>query len=179
MSRKGKVPIPLPSGVEVKLEGKVISVKGPKGSLKRDLMKGIVVKIDKGELHVSLAPEMSHASNFHGLYWALIANMVQGVSQGFVKKLEMVGVGYRAAVQGKLLDLQIGLSHPTKISIPDGVAVVVEKNTVILVSGMDKQAVGQFAADVRGKKPPEPYKGKGIRYADEYVRKKAGKTGKK
>ncbi len=179
MSRKGKIPIALPTGVEVKVDGKVIAVKGPKGTMKRELLKGILVSVEKGELRVSLAPEMSHASNFHGLYWALIDNMIKGVTVGFVKKLEMVGVGFRAAVQGKLLDLQIGLSHPTKLTIPEGIQVSVEKNTQILITGLDKQLVGQFAADVRGKKPPEPYKGKGIRYADEYVRKKAGKAGKK
>lgn len=179
MSRKGRMPIPLPSGVEVKVEGNVITVKGPKGTLKRELMKGIIVVVEKGELHVSLAPEMSHASNFHGLFWALIANMVTGVKDGFVKRLEMIGVGFRAIVQGKLLDLQIGLSHPTKIPIPEGVQVVVEKNSLIQITGLDKQLVGQFAADIRGKKPPEPYKGKGIRYEGEYVRKKAGKAGKK
>ena len=179
MSRKGKMPISLPKGVEVKVEGNSISVKGPKGTLKRELMKGIVVAVAEGQLRVSLAPEMSHASNFHGLYWALISNMIKGVSEGFVKKLEMIGVGFRAAVQGKLLDLQIGLSHPTKISIPEGIQVAVEKNSSISITGLDKQLVGQFAADVRSKKPPEPYKGKGIRYVDEYVRKKAGKAGKK
>lgn len=180
MSRKARVPIPIPSGVETKVEGgKVLVVKGPKGTIKRELMKGIVVIIEKEQLKVTLAPEMSHASNFLGLYWAIISNMIQGAKEGYTKRLEMVGVGFRAAVQGKLLDLQIGLSHPTKIPIPEGVQVAVEKNTLILISGIDKQLVGQFAADVRGKKPPEPYKGKGIRYEGEYVRKKAGKAGKK
>ncbi len=179
MSRKGKMPIPVPKGVEVKLDGQKLTVKGPKGSLHLDLMKGIILSNDKNELHVSLAPELAHASNFHGLYWALVSNMVTGVSTGFTKDLEMIGVGYRAAVQGKLLDLQVGCSHPVKQPIPDGVNVVVEKNTLIKISGMDKQIVGQFAADVRSKKPPEPYKGKGIRYVGEHVRKKAGKAGKK
>jgi len=179
MSRKGKVPIKIPQGVEVKLQGSLMTVKGPKGALTRELMKGIVVVIEGGEITVSLAEEMSHASNFHGLYWALIDNMVTGVVKGFEKKLEMIGVGFRAAVQGKLLDLQIGLSHPTKIAIPEGIQVNIEKSTLLSITGLDKQKVGQFAADIRGRKPPEPYKGKGIRYAGEFVRKKAGKAGKK
>lgn len=179
MSRKGKVPISLPPKVEVKIDGSTLTVKGPKGTLTRQLLHGVVVTCEQQELRVSLAPGMKGASNFHGLYWALIDNMVKGVTTGFEKRLEMVGVGFRAAVQGKLLDLQIGLSHPTKIEIPAGINVAIEKNNLITITGLDKQLVGQFAADIRGKKPPEPYKGKGIRYANEYVRKKAGKSGKK
>lgn len=179
MSRKAKVPILLPKGVEAKLDGKVLTVKGPKGTLKRELLTGIVVTIANGNMMVTLAPERSTETNFLGLYWALIFNMVAGVTTGFERKLEMIGVGYRAAVQGKIVDLQIGLSHPTKIPIPEGLAVAVDKNTMITVSGMDKQLVGQFAATLRSKKKPEPYKGKGIRYTDEHVRKKAGKAGKK
>ena len=128
---------------------------------------------------MTLNESLKGATNFLGLYWALIDNMVKGVSVGYEKKLEMIGVGFRAIVQGRLLDLQIGLSHPTKISIPEGIDVAVEKNTNIMIKGIDKALVGQFAADVRGKKPPEPYKGKGIRYSDEQVRRKAGKAGKK
>ncbi len=179
MSRKAKVPIELPSGVEATLQGKTLSVKGPKGTLTRELMEGIVVTIEGQNIMVTLAPSFSHAFNFLGLFWSLIANMVEGVSKGFEKRLEMIGVGYRAAVQGSLLDLQIGVSHPTKISIPSGIEVAIEKNTNITVKGIDKQLVGQFAADIRSKRPPEPYKGKGIRYTDEYVRRKAGKAGKK
>lgn len=179
MSRKAMMPIPLPKGVEAKVTGKVLSVKGPKGTMTRELLHGVELSIENGQITVTLAPAMSHATNFLGLYWALIANMVKGVSDGFEKRLEMVGVGYRAAVQGKLLDLQIGSSHPVKLAIPEGLDVSVDKNTQILVKGIDKQKVGQFAADVRAKRPPEPYKGKGIRYQNEYVRRKAGKTGKK
>lgn len=179
MSRKGKLPISIPKGVEVKINGRVVSVKGPKGTLTRELIQEVVVAVEDNQLIVSLEPKFSHASNMHGLYQALISNMVQGVSSGFEKKLEMVGVGFRAAVQGKLLDLQIGFSHPTKLPIPEGISVAIEKNTAISITGIDKQQVGQFAADVRSMRPPEPYKGKGIRYKDEYVRKKAGKAGKK
>lgn len=178
MSRKARVPISLPKGVAVKSDGKVVTVTGPKGVLSQDLMKEIVVAIKESEINVTLH-EKSQASNFLGLYWALISNMVKGVSEGFEKSLEMIGVGYRAAVQGRLLDLQIGLSHPTKLSIPEGIEVSVEKNTNIRIKGIDKRVVGQFAAEIRSKKPPEPYKGKGIRYKDEYVRRKAGKAGKK
>ncbi len=179
MSRKARLPIVLPKGVEAKLEGSQLLVKGPKGTLTRELMKGIVVTMTEGELKVSTDPKEKVGSNFLGLFWALIFNMVQGVSEGYKKQLEMIGVGFRAAVQGKLLDLQVGFSHPTKLPIPDGIEVSVEKNTIISILGNDKQSVGQFAAVVRAKRPPEPYKGKGIRYVDEYVRKKAGKAGKK
>lgn len=179
MSRKANVPIPLGKGVEVKVEGNRVTVKGPKGSLQQDIRDGIIVKIEDNQINVSIDAAKGGSSNFQGLYWSLIANMVKGVSDGFVKQLEMIGVGYRAAVQGSVLDLQIGLSHPTKMAIPQGISVAVDKNTMINISGIDKQLVGQFAADIRAKKPPEPYKGKGIRYANEYVRRKAGKSGKK
>lgn len=179
MSRKAKVPILLPKGVEVKTEGSKVTVKGPKGTLATDLQKGIQTSVKDGKLSVELVQEKSCESKFLGLSWALLANMVKGVSAGFEKRLEMIGVGYRAAVQGKLLDLQIGLSHPTKLEIPQGVTVAVDKNTLIVITGIDNQLVGQFAADVRSKRKPEPYQGKGIRYVGEFVRKKAGKAGKK
>jgi large subunit ribosomal protein L6 len=179
MSRKAKVPIEMPKGVEIKLAGTTLSVKGPKGTLTQELMKGIQVKAEEGKIAVTQDESYSDESNFLGLYWAIISNMVHGVSKGFERKLEMVGVGYRAAVQGKLLDLQIGFSHPTKLPIPEGITVAVDKNTTITITGIDKQRVGQFAADVRSKRKPEPYQGKGIRYQGEYVRKKAGKAGKK
>lgn len=179
MSRKARLPINLPKGVEAKFDGKVVTVKGPKGTLTQEIIRGIVVTIENGEITVT-QEEGSHVrTNFLGLCWCLIANMVIGVTEGYEKKLEMIGVGYRAAVQGKLLDLQIGLSHPTKIEIPQGIEVAIEKNTLIQIKGIDKRMVGQFAADVRSKKRPEPYKGKGIRYVGEYVRRKAGKAGKK
>lgn len=179
MSRKARTPIELPKGVEVRSEGKVITVQGPKGSLSLHLMDGILYSVEANQMTVCLQEGKHERTNFLGLYWALLANMVTGVSSGYEKRLEMVGVGFRAAVQGKLLDLSIGLSHPTKMEIPSGLEVSVEKNTAIIIKGIDKRVVGQFAADVRSKKPPEPYKGKGIRYAGEHVRRKAGKAGKK
>lgn len=179
MSRKGKFPIPLPKGVDVKTVGDEVHVKGPKGSLQQKLMSGIEINIDGDHLNVSLKEENRAMGKFHGLYRSLINNMVIGVSQGFEKKLEMIGVGYRAAVQGEMLDLQVGYSHPTKVAIPSGVAVKVEKNTLIIATGNDKQQLGQFAATVRAVRPPEPYQGKGIRYQGEYVRKKAGKAAAK
>ena len=176
MSRKGKAPIAIPKGVEVKISATEISVKGPKGKLSQSLPDGVLVHVENDMLTVSLGDDSQDLGNMHGLYRSLIQNMITGTSTEFEKNLEMVGVGYRAAVQGRLLDLQIGFSHPTKVQIPEGVVVAVEKNTVIKVKGSDKQQVGQFAATVRSKRPPEPYQGKGIRYVGEYVRKKAGKS---
>lgn len=177
MSRKGKLPIPLPKGVEVKVSDAEVVVKGPKGTLHQNLVKGIAVAVADGEVTVSLKDE--NCSHFHGLYRTLIDNMVKGTTEGFEKRLEMIGVGYRAAVQGELLDLQLGFSHPTKLPIPKGLSVKVDKNTLIIVTGSDKRLVGQFCASVRKTRPPEPYQGKGIRYVGEYVRKKAGKAAAK
>lgn len=180
MSRKGKLPIPLPQGVEVKVTEAEIVVKGPKGSMNQPAIKGIAVKVQDNQIVVELEDENSDLKNFHGLMRSLVSNMVVGTSEGFEKRLEMIGVGYRATVQGDLLDLQLGFSHPTKLPIPKGLTVKVDKNTQISITGFDKHLVGQFAATVRSKRPPEPYQGKGVRYAGEYVRKKAGKTaGKK
>lgn len=179
MSRKGKLPITLPKGVEVKISGSKINVKGPKGTLEQELVPGILVQIEGDQLVVALDEKHQDLGNYHGLYRSLIQNMVQGTAQGFEKKLEMIGVGYRAAVQGQFLDLQLGFSHPTKIPIPEGIHIKVEKNTSIFISGVDKQKIGQFAATVRSIRPPEPYQGKGIRYENEYVRKKAGKAAAK
>lgn len=179
MSRKGKLPIALPKGIEVKVTPNDIQVKGPKGTLHHALLPGIDVVVDKDQIVVGLKENHEDEGNFHGLYRSIIQNMVDGASKGFERKLEMIGVGYRAAVQGQVLDLQIGLSHPTKLAIPAGVAVKVEKNTSIIINGADKRLVGQFAATIRSKKPPEPYQGKGIRYEGEYVRKKAGKAAAK
>lgn len=176
MSRKGKLPIALPKGVEVKISGQDVSVKGPKGTLHQIIKPGVQVKVEGDQVLVILGEDSQHLNNLHGLYRTLIDNMVIGTTKGFETKLEMIGVGYRAAVQGNLLDLQIGFSHPTKLPIPNDIQVKVEKNTLISVTGPDKQRVGQFAATVRSKRPPEPYQGKGIRYVGEYVRKKAGKT---
>lgn len=179
MSRKGKLPIPLPKGVEVKVTDAEVSVKGPKGSLHQPIVPGVVVKVEDGQILVGLADEKSNLNHFHGLYRTLIENMVVGTTEGFEKRLEMIGVGYRAAVQGELLDLQLGFSHPTKLPIPKGLTVKVDKNTQITITGSDKHLVGQFAATIRSKRPPEPYQGKGIRYVGEYVRKKAGKAAAK
>lgn len=178
MSRKGKNPISIPKGVEATLANGTITVKGPKGTLSRTLHETTDVKIEGGLIKVSLKPEHADKSNFHGLMRSLIQNMVTGVATGFQKKLEMIGVGYRAAVKGTSLDLQIGLSHPTLIPIPKELKVEVDKNTTIIISGADNQQLGQFAATVRSKRPPEVYQGKGIRYSGEYVRKKAGKAAK-
>jgi large subunit ribosomal protein L6 len=179
MSRIGKAPISLPKGVELKVNGRKVEVKGPKGSLELDLLESIDVNVAENEVVVSLTSGNEEKGNFHGLFRSLINNMVVGVTQGFEKKLEMQGVGYRAAVKGSALDLQLGFSHPTIIPIPTDIKVAVDKNTKILISGSDKQKIGQFAAQIRALRPPEPYKGKGIRYEGEYVRRKAGKTAKK
>lgn len=179
MSRIGKMPVPLPKGVEAKVEQNKIFVKGPKGSLEQEFLPCVEVSVKDGEVIVSLAKGHEEEGKFHGLYRSLISNMVVGVSTGFEKVLEMQGVGYRASVKGQSVDLQVGFSHPTLLTIPEGISVKVEKNTVIHVSGVDKQKVGQFAAEIRAKRPPEPYKGKGVRYQGEYVRRKAGKAAKK
>ncbi len=179
MSRLGKSPISLPKGVEVKATGDgMIHVKGAKGSLSHPLSPGIHIKIEGDLLLVERDEAVEMPKTTHGLHRALINNMVVGVSKGFEKRLTLIGVGYRAALQGHKLDLQLGFSHPTQIQIPKTVQVAVDKSTLIIITGIDKQAVGQFAAAVRAMRPPEPYKGKGIRYENEYVRKKAGKAAK-
>jgi large subunit ribosomal protein L6 len=170
--------IALPKGVELTVHGESITVKGPKGTLTRTLAPGITVTKEENQLLVQAADNSRDLSRMHGLYRALVSNMVQGVAQGFEKLLEMIGVGYRAAIQGNMLDIQVGFSHPTKLEIPHGIQVKVDKSTLITIQGCDRQAVGQFAAEVRAIRPPEPYQGKGIRYKDEYVRRKAGKAAK-
>jgi large subunit ribosomal protein L6 len=179
MSRKGKTPIQLPKGVEVKINGQEVSVKGPKGTLKQEIGQEVSLDVQASQILVALKEEYAKESRLHGLYRSLLNNMVLGVASGFEKRLQMIGVGYRAAVKGSDLDLSIGKSHPTVLKIPQGVQVVVEKNTMIIISGLNSQAVGQFAAEVRAMRPPEPYQGKGIRYEKEYVRKKAGKSAAK
>lgn len=176
MSRKGKLPIPVPKGVEVKVAGGTVSVKGPNGNLSQDFKPVVNVAVEGEEVLVTVANGDNENRKFQGLYRTLIDNMVVGVTKGFEKQLKMIGVGYRAAVQGNQLDLQVGLSHPCKLDIPEGVTVKVDKNTMITISGSNKQVVGQFSANVRAVRPPEPYQGKGIRYVDEYVRRKAGKS---
>ena len=178
MSRKGRQPIALPKGVEVKVANRIVTVKGPKGTLTQEIAPGVELKIEAEQVLVTVANESREMGRFHGLYRTLIHNMILGTTVGFKKRLEMVGVGYRAAIQGQLLDLQVGCSHPTQLAIPQGIKVTVDKNTMIEMESIDKQKVGQFAAEVRAMKPPEPYQGKGIRYEGEYVRKKAGKAAK-
>lgn len=178
MSRLGKSPIELPKNVEAKIQDGKVLVKGPKGTLEFPGTAGLKLRVEDERLFVEFEQGVEVTDVTHGLYRASINNMVTGVSKGFEKRLALVGVGYRAALQGHLLDLQIGFSHPTKLSIPKNVQVEVDKSTTIIIKGIDKQAVGQFAAMVRSKRPPEPYKGKGIRYENEYVRKKAGKAAK-
>lgn len=178
MSRKGKLPVVLPSGVEVKVKDGHLTVKGPKGTLTQKLVPGITFAIEGNQVIVGVENDSVELNRFHGLYRTLLDNMVTGTTKGFEKILEMIGVGYRAAVQGHLLDLQLGFSHPTKLQIPHGIQVKVDKNTLISITGIDAQVVGQFAAEVRAMRPPEPYQGKGIRYQGEFVRRKAGKAAK-
>jgi large subunit ribosomal protein L6 len=177
MSRIGNSPISLPSGVDVAVDGATVTVKGPKGTLERSVDTRISVAVDDGVVTLSRGDDERESKALHGLFRALINNMVIGVSQGYSKELQAVGVGYRAALQGKKLELQVGFSHPVRIEAPDGIDFEVPEPTKIIVSGIDKELVGQTAANIRKVRPPEPYKGKGIRYADEYVRRKAGKAG--
>jgi len=179
MSRIGKAPIPLPGGVTVSLNGLDVSVKGPKGSLSRTLPDGVTIAQDGNTLVVSPASDNRRSRERHGLCRTLVANMVEGVSQGYTRKLEIVGVGYRAAVQGKKLVVSAGYSHQVEMVPPDGVTFAVDGNTTVLVSGADKELVGNEAAKVRAIRPPEPYKGTGLKYAAERILRKAGKTGKK
>ncbi len=179
MSRIGKRPIPIPDKVTVTLDGNAVKVKGPKGELSRTLTPQVSVEQDNGVVTVNRINESRIARQQHGLSRTLVANMVEGVSQGFEKKLEIQGVGYRASVSGKNLTLNVGYSNPVTIEPPDGISVAVEGNTNVIVSGIDKEVVGTIAAKIRAVRPPEPYKGKGIRYAGELVRRKVGKTGKK
>ncbi|WP_087068063.1 50S ribosomal protein L6 [Cyanobium sp. NIES-981] len=179
MSRIGKAPISLPDKVTVSLSGLAVTVKGPKGELSRTLPEGVAVAQEGSTIVVSPTSESRRSRERHGLCRTLVANMVEGVSQGYTRKLEIVGVGYRAAVQGKKLVVSAGYSHPVEMVPPEGVTFAVEGNTTVLVSGADKELVGNEAAKVRAIRPPEPYKGKGIKYAGERILRKAGKTGKK
>ena len=177
MSRIGKAPIELPAGVTVTSNGGVVEVKGPKGSLTQDINPALSLEEDDGVVTISRANDERQTRALHGLTRALIANMVTGVTEGFSKELTIIGVGYRAALKGTSLELQVGYSHPVSVEALDGVTFEVPEPTKIIVGGIDKQKVGQMAADIRAVRPPEPYKGKGIRYTDEYVRRKAGKAG--
>jgi large subunit ribosomal protein L6 len=177
MSRVGNAPIELPAGVEVAARDGVIAVKGPKGELSERIDARITMSVDDGVVTFARADEERDTRALHGLSRALVNNMVVGVSEGFQRELELIGVGYRAALRGKDLELQVGFSHPVVIDAPDGIEFEVPDNTRIIVRGIDKQLVGQVAANVRAVRKPEPYKGKGIRYVGEHVRRKAGKAG--
>ena len=179
MSRIGKAPIPIPDKVTVQLAGLAVTVKGPKGELKRVLPDGVSVTQNGDVLQVSPDSQARLCRERHGLSRTLLANMIEGVSQGFSRKLEIVGVGYRAQVQGKKLVVSAGYSHPVEMTPPDGVTFVVENNTTVIVTGADKELVGNEAAKVRAIRPPEPYKGKGIKYEGEKILRKVGKSGKK
>jgi large subunit ribosomal protein L6 len=177
MSRLAKKPVELPKGVEVTLAGDVVTVKGPKGSISITLNKGVKLELSKETLGVTGSDELTHRP-FLGLDISRLKNAVTGVSTGFKKTLELVGVGYKAAIKGSDLDLSLGFSHPCILAIPKSLKVEVEKNTRIHVSGVDKVEVGQFSATIRSKRPPEPYKGKGVKYEGEYIKRKAGKKAK-
>ena len=179
MSRIGKLPVAIPAGVEVKLEeGNVITVKGPKGTLTRKLVDDLDIKVEGSEVIVTRPSDLKRYKSLHGLTRTLIFNMVEAVTNGYTKELEINGVGYRAAKAGKKLTLTLGYSHPVEMEDPEGIETKVDGNK-ITVSGIDKEKVGQFAAEIRTKRPPEPYKGKGIKYTTETIRRKVGKTGKK
>jgi len=178
MSRVGKMPIAVPQGVEVRIDGTRVTVKGPKGELSRDLNPEMRIEQKEGQVIVSRPTDQPRHRAMHGLTRSLVANMVAGVTEGFSKTLELQGVGYRAQMQGKELVLAIGYSHPVNVPPPPGIEFEVDGTSKIIVKGINREHVGQAAADVRKIRPPEPYKGKGIRYAGEYVRRKAGKAGK-
>lgn len=179
MSRIGRSPISIPAKVQIAIDGSKIAVKGPKGELSRVLPAAVTVEQEGEMLLVKRRDESRTSRQLHGLSRTLVANMVEGVSQGFQRRLEIQGVGYRAAIQGRNLNLSVGYSHPVQIVPPEGVQLAVEGNTNVIVSGFDKEIVGNIAAQIRDIRPPEPYKGKGIRYAGEVVKRKAGKSGKK
>jgi len=175
MSRIGKKPVALPKGVTASLAGKTVKVKGPKGELSVTLVEEVDVTLDEQSITVAPRKEMERADQMWGLSRTLVNNLVKGVTDGFSEKLEIQGVGYRAAVQGKNLQLQLGFSHDVVYPIPEGITITSEKPTMLTISGINKQLVGQVAAEIRSWRPPEPYKGKGVRYAGEYVRRKEGK----
>ena len=178
MSRIGRTPIAIPAGVEVKIDGRNVEVKGSKGTLTRTLNQGITAEVEGSEIIVKRENENKETRALHGLNRTLVANMVKGVTEGYSKTLEVNGVGYRAAKEGNKLVLNIGFSHQVFVEETDSIKIDVPNPKTIVINGIDKQEVGQFAADVRNKRRPEPYKGKGIKYADEVIRRKEGKTGK-
>jgi large subunit ribosomal protein L6 len=175
MSRIGKKPVAIPTGVTAAVEGQTVKMKGPKGALALVLPDDVTVKMDKGAIKVDPRTETQRARAMWGTSRTLVANLVTGVTKGFEDKLEITGVGYRASVQGKNLQIALGYSHDVVYPIPEGIAIATPKPTEILITGMDKQKVGQVAAEIRGFRPPEPYKGKGVRYSGEYIFRKEGK----
>ncbi|MBM3696094.1 MAG: 50S ribosomal protein L6 [Actinobacteria bacterium] len=177
MSRIGNAPIAVPPGVSVEVDGATVTVAGPKGSLSRTLPERVAVALEDRILRVTRQDDQRQSRALHGLSRALLANMVTGVAEGFVRELLMTGVGYRAALHGSTLELQVGFSHPVRLEAPEGITFEVPDPTRIVVRGIDKEKVGQVAAEIRRVRPPEPYKGKGIRYSDEKIRRKAGKAG--
>lgn len=176
MSRIGKQPVEVPAKVKVSVQGNVVSAEGPKGKLQLNLPRLTSAKVDGGKVTVSRDSETAEAKAMHGLARALVNNMVRGVTDGFQKKLEIQGVGFKAAIQGNVINMSLGFSHPILYPIPAGIKVVVEDNTKISIDGADKETVGRVAAELRSYYPPEPYKGKGVRYAGEHVVRKEGKT---
>ena len=180
MSRIGRLPVAIPAGVEVTVaDGNVVTVKGPKGTLERALPTELEIKVEDGHVVVTRPNDLKRIKSLHGLTRSLIHNMVVGVSEGYKKELEVNGVGYKAAKQGKKLVLSLGYSHPVEMEDPEGLESVLDGQNKITIKGIDKQKVGQYAAEIRELRKPEPYKGKGIKYADEVIRRKVGKTGKK
>ena len=178
MSRIGRKPITVPAGVDVTIDGSAVTVKGPKGTLSGTFNSNMTIAMDAGVITVARPNDEKENRSLHGLTRTLIANMVEGVSNGYSKTLDIVGIGYRANLQGKDLVLSVGYSHTVTIAAPEGITIACPSPNQIVVSGADKQKVGQLAAEIRGVRPPEPYKGKGIRYSDEHVRRKEGKAGK-
>jgi len=178
MSRIGKLPIPVPTGVEVKIDGSTVSVKGPKGTLTHEVPTPIEVSLEDNTIVVARPDDERDSRSLHGLTRTLIANQITGVTTGYTKGLEIVGTGYRVTAKGSDIEFALGYSHPIFVKAPEGITFTVEGNTKLTVSGIDKQAVGEVAANLRKLRKPEPYKGKGVRYAGEVVRRKAGKSGK-
>jgi large subunit ribosomal protein L6 len=176
LTRVGKIPVSIPSGVKVEEKGPELFVEGPKGKLSQKMPTGLKLRLEEGQVVFDRDEKVENVNAFHGLARVLVQNMVIGVTDGFEKKLEIIGVGYRAQVKGKVLVLNLGFSHPVEHPIPEGIDIKVEANTKLTITGADKQKVGQVAAEIRAYRPPEPYKGKGVKYADEIIVRKAGKA---
>lgn len=176
MSRIGKMPVAIPDGVDVSLDGNTVSVEGPRGKLSLDVHPNLGVEVEEGEVRLTRPSDEARHKALHGLMRSLVSNMMEGVTEGYSRTLEIVGVGYRADRKGKGLTLNVGFSHPVQYTPPEGIELEVPNQTTVVVKGPDKQKVGQTAAEIRGFRPPEPYKGKGIRYQGEHIRRKAGKT---